>query len=114
MVVDDSVMRGTTMPYVVRLLKRFGAKEVHVRIAAPPTRYGCHLGVDLPFDEDLLAHGKSVEQVREWMSKEAGVSVDSLEYLSLPDLIKATGLPADSFCTGCWDKNWPVARENEA
>lgn len=110
-VVDDSIVRGTTIPHIVRLLKDFGAKEVHVRVASPPIRHGCHLGVDLPWEKDLIAAGKSVEQVRLAISAEAGVEVDSLEYLSLDDLLQATGLPPDSFCTGCFNKNWPVPPE---
>lgn len=125
--VDDSIVRGTTTPYVVALLKRLGAKEIHMRVASPPLRYGCHLGVDLPFDEDLIAYERTVEEIRSEINRQAikmargagwlsvpQIFLDSLEYLSLDDLLNATGLPKDSFCTGCFNKNWPVPREEDA
>ncbi len=135
-VVDDSIIRGTTTPYVVFILKLFGAKEVHVRIAAPPSRYPCHLGVDLPWRKDFIANRvdgngnvveRSVEEIRQELERlaqkfaedheqETGesleeVKLESLAYLSLEDLVSATALPPDSFCTGCFDQNYPVPPE---
>lgn len=121
-VVDDSIVRGTTIPYIVKLLKDAGAKEVHVRVAAPPLREPCHLGIDLPWRKDYIANkideggnivARTVEEIRQEIERLAGVKLDSLAYLSLDDLICATGLPASSWCTGCFDGNWPVAPEGE-
>jgi len=135
-VVDDSIIRGTTIPYIVFVLTLFGAKEIHVRIAAPPLRYPCHLGVDLPWAKDFIAnrvdeHGnvesRSVEEIRQELERQAqefarefeqetgvslrGVGLETLAYLSLEDLILATGLRVNSFCTGCFDQNYPVRPE---
>ena len=121
-VVDDSIVRGTTIPYIVKLLKDAGAKEVHVRVAAPPLREPCHLGVDLPWRKDYIANkidesgnivARTVEEIRQEIERLAGVELDSLAYLSLDDLIRATDLPASSWCTGCFDGNWSVALEEE-
>ncbi|MFY9457817.1 MAG: amidophosphoribosyltransferase [Candidatus Spechtbacterales bacterium] len=121
-VVDDSIVRGTTMPYIVKLLKDAGAKEVHVRVAAAPLREPCFLGVDLPWRKDYIANkidesgnivARTVEEIRQEIEKLAGVKLDSLAYLSLDDLIRATGLPASSWCTGCFDRNWPVSLEED-
>jgi len=100
-VVDDSIVRGTTTPRLVRLLKRAGAREVHLRIAAPPLVKGCHLGVDLPNQDDLVAASRNVEEVRRFISEQAGVELDSLAYLPLERFVKATSSPLNSFCHGC-------------
>jgi amidophosphoribosyltransferase len=101
-VVDDSIVRGTTTPKVVNLLRRAGAKEVHMRICAPPIRYPCFFGVDMATRAELIASHNSVEQIRKF------IGADSLGYLSLPGLIKAVDLPKNIFCTACFTGDYPI------
>ncbi|MCI0438028.1 MAG: amidophosphoribosyltransferase, partial [Chloroflexi bacterium] len=101
-VVDDSIVRGTTTPHVVGLLKKGGAKEVHLRICAPPIMWPCHFGVDMATRRELLAANMSVEEIREF------VGADSLGYLSHEGLVRAVGLPRSNFCMACFTGNYPV------
>jgi len=99
--VDDSIVRGTTIKRIIELLKKAGAKEVHVRISSPPVTHSCYLGMDTPNEEFLLAKSMTVEDIR----KQLGA--DSLYYISLEGLIKAIG-GDDGFCTGCFTGGYPV------
>lgn len=99
--VDDSIVRGTTIKRIIELLKKAGAKEVHVRISSPPVTHSCYLGMDTPSEEFLMAKGMTVEDIR----KQLGA--DSLYYISLEGLIKAIG-GDDGFCTGCFTGGYPV------
>ena len=101
-VVDDSIVRGTTTPHVVSLLRRGGAKEIHLRICAPPIMWPCHFGVDLATRKELLAANMTVEEIREY------VGADSLGYLSHEGLVKSVGLARDNFCMACFTGNYPV------
>lgn len=101
-VVDDSIVRGTTTPHVVNLLRNAGAKEIHLRICAPPIRYPCFLGVDMATQWELIAATKPVSQIRQ------EVGADSLGYISLEGLIRAVQLPRDVFCLACFTGNYPV------
>ncbi|UCC90640.1 MAG: amidophosphoribosyltransferase [Dehalococcoidia bacterium] len=101
-VIDDSIVRGTTTPQVVRLLKRTGAKEVHMRICAPPIRYPCFFGVDMATYRELIAAHKTVPEVRDF------IGADSLGYLSIDGLIKAVALPKDVFCMACFTGDYPI------
>ncbi len=101
-VVDDSIVRGTTTPRVVSMLRRAGAKEVHLRICAPPIRYPCFFGVDMATRWELIAAQKSVPEIRDF------VGADSLGYLSLEGLIKAVGLPKEIFCLACFTGEYPI------
>jgi len=101
-VVDDSIVRGTTTPHVVSLLKRAGAAEIHLRICAPPIRYPCFFGVDMAARWQLIAARKTVPEIREYLG------VDSLGYLSLDGLIRAVGLPRDIFCLACFTGAYPI------
>jgi amidophosphoribosyltransferase len=101
-VVDDSIVRGTTTPRIVELLRRAGAREVHMRICAPPIRYPCHFGIDMATQWELIAAQKSVEEIRRHLE------ADSLGYLSLDGLIKAIGLPNDEFCNACFTGQYPI------
>ena len=101
-VVDDSIVRGTTTPKVVGLLKRAGAKEVHLRICAPPLRYPCFFGVDMATRRELIAARKTVSEIRDF------IGADSLGYLSVEGLIKAVALPKDIFCLACFTGNYPI------
>jgi len=101
-VIDDSIVRGTTTPQVVRLMKRAGAKEVHMRICAPPIRYPCFFGVDMATRWELIAAQKSIPEIRDF------IGADSLGYLSIDGLIKAVALPRDIFCLACFTGDYPI------
>jgi amidophosphoribosyltransferase len=101
-VVDDSIVRGTTTPKVIKLLKKAGAKEVHMRICAPPIRYPCFLGVDMATRWELIASRKTVPEVRDI------IGADSLGYLSIEGLVKAVALPKDIFCMACFTGEYPI------
>jgi amidophosphoribosyltransferase len=101
-VVDDSIVRGTTTPKVVNLLRKAGAKEVHMRICAPPICHPCFFGVDMASRWELIAAQKSVEQIRQF------IGADSLGYISIEGLVKAVGLPANKFCMACLTGNYPI------
>jgi amidophosphoribosyltransferase len=101
-VIDDSIVRGTTTPQVVRVLKKAGAKEVHMRICAPPIRYPCFFGVDMATRRELIAAHKTVPEVRDF------IGADSLGYLSIDGLIKAVALPKDMFCMACFTGDYPI------
>jgi len=101
-VVDDSIVRGTTTPHIVTLLRKAGAKEVHLRICAPPIRYPCFLGVDMASEWELIAARKTIPQIRDYLD------ADSLGYLSLDGLIRAIGLPKDMFCLACFTGDYPI------
>ena len=101
-VIDDSIVRGTTTPQVVKLLRRAGAKQVHMRICAPPIRYPCFFGVDMATRWELIAAQKTVAEVRDF------IGADSLGHLSIDGLIKAVGLPKDIFCMACFTGDYPI------
>jgi amidophosphoribosyltransferase len=100
--VDDSIVRGTTTPRIVAMLRRAGAAEVHLRICAPPIRHACHLGVDTAPEETLIANTHDVEEIR------GLVGADSLGYLSLPGLVRAIGLPGSDLCNACFHGRYPM------
>ena len=100
--VDDSIVRGTTTAKIIRLLKKAGAKEVHLRIASPPFKNICYLGIDVKRYKELIARKMDIEQIRKKLK------ADSLGYLSLEGLKKAIGKVRCNFCTGCFDGNYPV------
>ena len=99
--VDDSIVRGTTMRSIVNMLKDAGAKEVHVRIASPPVKYPCNLGMHTPDRKNLIAANKSIEEIKDL------IGADSLCYLSLEGLLEAAG-GKDIYCTACFDGNYPI------
>jgi len=101
-VIDDSIVRGTTTPKVVALLRRAGVREVHMRICAPPIRYPCFFGVDMATRRELIAAHKSVAEVRDF------IGADSLGHLSIDGLIKAVALPKDIFCMACFTGDYPI------
>jgi amidophosphoribosyltransferase len=100
--VDDTIVRGTTSRPIVQLLRNAGAREVHMRVHAPPMRYPCYLGVDLARREELIAARMSVEEIGEH------IGVDSIGYLSLEGLLSAIDSPSAGFCTGCLTGSYPV------
>jgi len=101
-VVDDSIVRGTTTPKVINLLKKAGVKEVHLRICSPPIRYPCFFGVDMATRWELIAAHKSIPEIKK------AVGADSLGYLSIDGLIKAIGLPREKFCLACFTGEYPL------
>lgn len=101
-VVDDSIVRGTTTPRVIRLLRRAGVKEVHMRVCAPPIRYPCFFGVDMATRGELIAAQKSIPEIRDF------IGADSLGYLSLEGLVGAVGLPWNNFCLACFTGEYPI------
>ena len=102
-IVDDSIVRGTTCKARVNTLKEAGAKEVHVRVSCPPHMNPCVYGIDFPDRNKLMAANYSVDEICKYLN------ADSLAYLSEAGMVKATGLPKESFCMACYDGNYPVA-----
>ncbi|MGB9901553.1 amidophosphoribosyltransferase [Methanothrix sp.] len=100
--VDDSIVRGTTSRRIVKMVKDAGARKVHVRIGSPPIIAPCYLGIDMASRDELIAAHKTVAGV------ETVIDADSLGYVSLEGLIKAIGLPEDHFCTGCLTGIYPL------
>jgi amidophosphoribosyltransferase len=101
-VVDDSIVRGTTAKARVVNLREAGAKEVHMRISCPPHRHACHYGIDFPDPEKLLANQLSHEKICEYLG------ADSLGYLDIPSMVRATNQPESNFCLACFSGNYPV------
>jgi amidophosphoribosyltransferase len=100
--VDDSIVRGTTTPRVINLLKKAGAREVHMRICAPPIRFPCFFGVDMATRSELIASHHSVPEICRI------IDADSLGYLSIEGLIEAVALPRELFCLACFTGDYPV------
>lgn len=101
-IVDDSIVRGTTMKKIVEVLRKVGVREIHLRICSPPIRWPCFFGVDTPERKQLIAAKKSVSEIRKY------IAADSLEYLSLDGLIKASRQDKSKLCTACFTGKYPV------
>jgi amidophosphoribosyltransferase len=101
-VIEDSIIRGTTGRSRIKSLRAVGVKEVHMLISCPPTRNPCYYGIDFPSNTELIAAHKTVDEIRAYLD------LDSLYYLSLEGMIKATGVNSDSFCKACFDGKYPV------
>jgi amidophosphoribosyltransferase len=100
---DDSIVRGTTSRKIVKMVRAAGASEVHLRISCPPTISPCFYGVDTPSRTELIAATHTIDEVRKY------VEADSLAYLSLEGLRAAVGDDRDSYCTSCYTGVYPVA-----
>src|SRR5215213_569346 len=100
--IDDSLVRGTTSKKIVRLVREAGAREVHVRISCPPTVSPCYYGVDTPNKSELIAARMSVDEVCRF------IEADSLGYLSMEGMLEACGLPAETSCVACWTGRYPT------
>ncbi len=101
--VDDSIVRGTTTGPEVELLREAGAREIHLRISCPPIKYPCFYGIDTSAGrKELIAARMTVPEIREHLG------ADSLEFLTLPNLVRAVGLPKGNFCTACFDSKYPI------
>jgi amidophosphoribosyltransferase len=107
--IDDSIVRGTTSKKIVRMMRDAGAAEVHVRISSPPTAWPCRYGIDTPTRAELIAASRDVEGIREF------IEADSLAYLSLDGMLSCVSGAAESYCTACWTGKYrvPVAGEDE-
>jgi amidophosphoribosyltransferase len=102
-VIDDSIVRGTTSKKIIGLVRAAGAKEIHLRIAAPPTTGPCYYGVDTPTKKELIAANQSVEEIRKF------VGADTLGYLTVEGLLKAVRADSKTFCAACFDGKYPTA-----
>ncbi|NLW09675.1 MAG: amidophosphoribosyltransferase [Firmicutes bacterium] len=101
-VIDDTIVRGTTSANIIHLLRETGAREVHLCISSPPVTHPCHYGIDTSVRKDLIAASHTVEEIRSYLG------VDTLTYLSVEGLKKALGAMADQHCYGCFGKGYPI------
>jgi amidophosphoribosyltransferase len=101
-VVDDSIVRGNTQRALVRMLREAGASEVHVRISSPPVKWPCFYGIDFASRAELIANGLSVDEIC------ASIGADSLDYISLDELVAATTIEGDRLCRACFDGSYPI------
>jgi amidophosphoribosyltransferase len=104
--VDDSIVRGTTSKKIVSMVREAGATEVHMRVSCPPTTHSCYYGVDTPDREQLIASQMSVDEICEH------IGADSLGYLSLEGMLDAIGLEPGTTCSACWTGNYPTLIAN--
>ncbi|HCE68036.1 MAG: amidophosphoribosyltransferase [Geobacteraceae bacterium GWC2_55_20] len=102
-VIDDSIVRGTTSRKIVKMVRQAGAKEVHMRISSPPTSYPCYYGIDTPNRKELISSSHSIEEIRRY------ITADSLGYLSEDGLLKSVGVGNTNFCKACFAGDYPVA-----
>jgi len=101
-IIDDSIVRGTTSKKIVRMLREVGAKEVHVRISSPPTTHSCFYGIDTPTKGELIASNMDIDQTCEYLG------ADSLHYITLEKMLEIFGEQKDDFCAACFDGRYPV------
>jgi len=101
-VVDDSIVRGTTTRGKIRALRDAGAKEIHMRVSCPPLRFPCFYGVDFPTKEELLANNRTLEEIRKFLD------VDTVGYMPLEGLLSCATLPPDHYCTACWTGKYKI------
>jgi amidophosphoribosyltransferase len=109
--IDDSIVRGTTSKKIVKMLKQFGAKEVHMRVSSPPTTGPCYYGIDTPQRRELIASASSTEEIRVF------IEADTLGYLSEAGMLEAVRSgddPARLYCTACFSGRYPVANDPDA
>ena len=102
--VDDSIVRGTTIKRTVEMLRRAGASEIHVKISSPPVKKSCHLGMDTPSEDNLMAANMTLEEMNQLIGS------DSLYYISLDGIVKAAG-EENGFCKGCFSGKYPIERQ---
>ncbi len=107
-VVDDSIVRGNTTRQIVQMLRDAGAREVHMRVSAPPIKHPCHYGIDMSTREEMIAHGRTVEEIA------AELGCDTLAYLSLKGVYEAIRGSRDRHCDACFSGEYPLANTGEA
>ncbi len=105
--IDDSIVRGTTSRKIVGMIRSAGASEVHFRVSSPPTTGPCHYGIDTPQREELIASSHSVDEITEF------IGADTLGYLSQEGLMAAVGDDRDRYCNACFSGNYPIAIPKE-
>jgi amidophosphoribosyltransferase len=105
--VDDSIVRGTTSKRIIEMMREAGAREIHMRIGSPAIKAPCYLGVDMPTREELIASNRIEEEVRR------SITATSLHHISLNELVKAIGFDRDDFCTGCLTGCYPLDIDGE-
>ncbi len=101
-VVDDSIVRGTTTRGKMLTLREAGAKEIHMRVSCPPIRFPCFYGVDFPTKEELVANNKTLDEIQDFLG------VESLGYMSLEGMLSCASKPADNYCTACWNGEYRI------
>jgi amidophosphoribosyltransferase len=101
-IIEDSIIRGTTARTRIKTLRKIGAREIHLMVSCPPHRFPCHYGIDFSSRGELIAAQKSVEEIRDF------IGLDSLGYLSMDNLVKATHIPKGDLCFACFDGHYPV------
>jgi amidophosphoribosyltransferase len=101
-IVDDSIVRGTTTKGKIIAVRQAGAKEVHMMVSCPPIRFPCFYGIDFPTKEELIANNKTIEEIRKFLD------VDSLGYMSLEGLLSCADKKSDSYCTACWSGKYKI------
>ncbi len=101
-IVEDSVVRGTTTRSKMRAIRRAGAREIHLRVSCPPIVHPCFYGIDFPTTQELIAHNRTVQQIADYLE------VDSLAYLSLEGMLSCAKFPADHYCTACWSGEYKI------
>jgi amidophosphoribosyltransferase len=101
-VVDDSVVRGTTTRGKMKALRQAGAKEIHLRVSSPPVRNPCFYGIDFPTSEELIASSRTVREIADFLE------IDSMGYLSVPGLLSCVTRPPDHYCTACFTGRYPA------
>jgi amidophosphoribosyltransferase len=106
-VVDDSIVRGNTTRQIVQMLRDAGAAEIHLRISAPPIKHPCHYGIDMSSRDEMIAHGRTVEEVADELG------ADSLHYLSLEGVYEAVGVSRDAHCDACFSGDYPLPGTEE-
>lgn len=100
--IDDSIVRGTTIKWIIKLMRKAGAREIHVRVTCPPIKYPCYMGIDFPMRRELIASKYSVMEIKKI------INADSLGYMTISGLIKAIGLGPDELCLACLTGKYPI------
>jgi amidophosphoribosyltransferase len=101
-VIDDSIVRGTTSRKIIKMIRSAGAKEVHALISSPPTSFPCYYGIDTPTRKELISSSHSIDEIRKY------ITADSLGYLSEEGLMNAVGAVKESYCRACFSGGYPV------
>jgi amidophosphoribosyltransferase len=101
-IIEDSIIRGTTAKTRIKTLRNIGAKEIHLLVSCPPHRFPCFYGIDFTTRGELIAARKTVEEIRDY------IGLDSLGYLSMDNLVRSTHIPREDLCFACFDGNYPV------
>jgi amidophosphoribosyltransferase len=105
-IIDDSIVRGTTSRKIVKMVRNAGASEIHMRISSPPTSFPCYYGIDTPNRKELISASHTIEEIRKY------ITADSLGYLSHEGLSKSVGVENISYCSACFTGDYPISFQN--